>query len=72
MLHKVVLSLLSLPINIYFYPNIKQKHLAYFLLLTHALHNFDQYMRLLWSFEDWCKERVENSFFNVYIVTRHQ
>ena len=47
MLHKVVLSLLSLPINIYFYPNIKQKHLAYFMLLTHALHNFNQYMRPL-------------------------
>ena len=40
MLDKVVLSLLSLPINIYIYPNIKQKHLAYFMLLTHALHNF--------------------------------
>ena len=49
MLHKVVLSLLSLPacINIDFYPNIKQKHLANFMLLTHAIHNFNQYMRLL-------------------------
>ena len=44
---QVVLSLLSLPINIYFYPNIKQKHLAYFMLVTHTLHNFNQYMRLL-------------------------
>ena len=49
MLHKVVLSLLSLPtfINIDFYPNIKQKHLVNFMLLTHALHNFNQCMRLL-------------------------
>ena len=46
MLHKVVLSLLSLPINIYFYHNI-DKHLANFMLLTHALHNFNQHMRLL-------------------------
>ena len=46
MLHKVVLSLLSL-LACLVYPNIRQKHLANFMLLTHDLHNFNQYMRLL-------------------------